>query len=110
VAHTLKQLGQQRPNTTAAVSIYNPPVGNSVVHSIIICNTTTSAAKYRIFCDDDGTTYDETTALFYDVSLPAKTTDTLEVKICMNDATGNLAVSTDTANALTFTLFGEEIT
>jgi hypothetical protein len=110
MAHDLKQLGQSRPSTTTAASIYNPPAGDNVVHTIIICNTSNSAAKYRIFVDDDGTTYNESTALFWDISLDPDTSDVLEVKICMNNASGNLAVRTDTSNALTFTVFGEEIT
>jgi hypothetical protein len=49
MAHNLKQLGQTRPANTTAVSIYNPPAGDNVVHSIVICNTGSVAAKYRIF-------------------------------------------------------------
>ena len=65
---------------------------------------------YRIFVDDNGTTYDESTALFFDVLLPVNTTDTIDVHILMNDSTGNLAVRTGTANSLTFSAFGYEST
>lgn len=109
--HTAKQLGQLRPANTTAVSIYSPGASTeAIIHNIVICNTSGALAKYRLFVDDDGTTYDETTALAWDISVPADTTDIFEVKITMNDATGNLAVRTDTNDAFTFTVIGEEFT
>lgn len=110
MGHTLKQLGQIRPSDISATSLYSPPQGESVVHSIVVCNTSGSDSTYRIFVSNTGSTYDETTALFWDIALPANTTDTLEVKICMNNVSGNLAVRSGNNNAITFTAFGEEIT
>lgn len=108
MAHTLKQLGQSRPSGTSAGSLYSPSSGEeTVVHNIIVCNTSTSSAKYSIYIDDDGTTYDQSTALFYEVDLAAKASVAIEVKLCMNNSNGNLAVQTDTASALTFTANGE---
>ena len=109
MAHNLKQLGQLRPSEITAVSLYSPPVGDNVVHSIIVCNTSDSEATYSIFVDDNGEVYNETTAIFWEAALPANTSDVLEVKICMNDETGSLGVKTGSINALTFTAFGEEI-
>ncbi len=109
MAHVLKQLGQSRPANTTAVSIYSPGASTeTVIHNIVVSNTSASSAAYRICVDDNGTTYDETTAMFWDVSLGANSTDILELKICMNNSTGNLSVRTDTASALTFTVNGEE--
>ena len=110
-----RMLGQARPANTNAVSIYSP-AGNAraEVLQIVICNTTSSAATFRIFHDDDGTTYDQTTALYYDKTVAAN--DTLRVYpndppgFAMVNAAGNLAVRTDTNNALTFTVYGNEIT
>jgi len=108
---TLKQLAQSRPSDTNAVSIYSPGADTeSIIKSIVVCNTTGLAVTYRIFHDDDGTTYDESTALFFDVSLAANSTDTLELNLTMNDSSGNIAVRTGTANGLTFTVYGAEIT
>ncbi len=106
-----KQLGQLRPANTTAASLYSPGVGvTAIIKSIVICNTTGTSAKFRIFLDDDGTTYDETTALFYDVTIAANTTVQVDTFYAMNDSSGNLAVRTDTNDALTFTCFGAEIT
>ena len=76
----------------------------------MVCNTSGADATYRIFHDDNGTTYDETTALFWDVTLTADSSDILEMKVSMDDSSGNLAVRTDTANAITFTAYGVVIT
>lgn len=104
-----RQLGQSRPANTTAASLYSPADGvQTTVRTIVVCNTSSAAADYRIFHDDDGTTYDETTALFWDITLPANTTESIELNIEMADPDGNLAIRTDTANALTFTAYGDE--
>jgi hypothetical protein len=105
-----KQLGQARPSDTTATSLYSPAANvTAIIKSIYICNTTASSADFRVFVDDDGTTYDESTALFWDVSLAANTSMELDTFISMNNSSGNIAVRTDTANALTFTAFGAEV-
>ncbi|KKK68603.1 hypothetical protein LCGC14_2942410 [marine sediment metagenome] len=93
-----------------AASLYSPGASTTaIIKTIIVCNQT-AAAAYRIFVDDDGTTYDETTALFYDIAIGANSTDQIDTYYAMNDANGNLAVRTDTNSAITFTCFGVEIT
>ncbi|MCP4900122.1 MAG: hypothetical protein GY906_24390 [bacterium] len=106
-----KQLGQARPANTTAVSIYNPgPNVITELTAIFICDTAGGTPKYRIFLDDDGTTYDETTALYYDVQIQENTETVLIdlTGVWMADSDGNLAVRTDAANEITFTLFGKE--
>jgi len=106
-----KQLGQLRPANTTAASLYSPGASTTaVIKSIIVCNQSAAAAKFRIFVDNDGTTYDQTTAHYYDISIGATTTLQIDTFWAMNDATGNLAVRTDTNDALTFTAYGAEIT
>ncbi len=111
MGHVIKQLGQLRPANTTAATIYSPGSSTeSIVRTITVCNLTASAVDYSIFDDDDGTTYDESTALYFNVSLAAKATENIEVRIAMNDPNGNLAVKTETSSALNFTCFGEEFT
>ena len=106
-----KQLGQLRPANTTAASLYSPGASTTtIIKTIVVCNQTASSAKYRIFMDDNGTTYDESTALFFDIAIGANSTDQIDTFYAMNDSTGNLAVRTDTNSALTFTCFGTEIT
>jgi len=111
MAQNFKQLGQLRPANTTAVSIYSPGASTeTIIKSITVTNVSGSDAKYRIFHDDDGTTYDEDTSLFWDVLLFKETAHVLEINVMMDDATGNLAVRTDTADAINFTCYGSEVT
>lgn len=107
-----KQLGQLRPSGTTATSIYSPAASTTaIIKNIVICNTSSTSAKFSIYLDDDGSTYSENTALSFEQSIPAKTTVVpFEGFFPMNNENGNLAVQTDSANALTFTVSGAEIT
>jgi hypothetical protein len=106
------QLGQLRnASGGTAESLYSPGASTTgILKSITVCNQSGATDTYRIFLDDDGTTYDATTALFYDVSIDAGESHILNVYWPMNDATGNCAVSCATTAACTFTAFGLEIT
>ena len=109
--HVVKQLGQLAPANTTAATIYSPAASTeTIIHNIIVCNTTAIDATYRLFVDDDGTTYDATTAIAYDATCLANDSVFVEVKITMNNSAGNLAVRTGTNDALTFTVNGQEFT
>ena len=102
-------IAQSRPANTTAVSIYSPKASmQTEIKEIIVCNTSAASQDFRIFLDADGTTYDESTALFWDVSLKADGTMQIEAGWWMDNSSGNLAVRTDSANAFTFTVFGAE--
>ncbi len=104
-----KLLGQARPSSTTATSLYSPAANiSTIIRTIFVCNVTISVVKFRIFVHDSGSVFDEDTALFWDVTLAGNTTIELNTVICMNDANGNLGVKTNIANALTFTAFGSE--
>jgi len=111
MAFTTKQLGQARPANTTAVSIYSPGAStNTDIKGVHIANTSAGSATFRLFHDDNGTTYDESTALVWDVAVGVGAVVNITTLISMDDATGNLAVRTDTASALTFTVYGAERT
>jgi len=109
-----RQLGQLRPGTTTATSIFSPAASTTTfIKVIVVCNTSNSSAKYSIYQDDDGTTYDESTALFFEQLIVGKKTILIEFLgpgMAMKNSAGNLAVQTDTINALTFTVSGGDIT
>lgn len=107
-----KQLAQSRPGDTNNVSLYSPSTAVLLteITSIWICNTTANTPRFRIFLDDNGTTYDQTTALWYDTLMTPNGVFIRDVEIYMNNSDGNLAVRTDTASEITFTVFGLEIT
>jgi hypothetical protein len=103
------QLAQSRPGGTTAVSVYTASI-RTEISRIIVCNTTGTAAALSIYHDDDGSTFDATTALYEGVSLAANAT--MEIKSegigsgLMVSKDGQIGVKTGTASALTFTLYG----
>ena len=106
-----KQLGQARENSTSAVSVYSPASSTTaIIKNIMVTNTSAAAADVSIYVDDDGTTYDETTAIMWESEISAGETITLDSFIAMNDSDGNLAYQSSVANALTITVFGAEVT
>ena len=105
-----KQLGQLRMASTSEESVYSPAANvTGIVLQINICNTTSSAAVYSIYQDDDGSTYSENTALHFEQPIAANTTIQIKGWYPMNNINGNLAAKTDTANAITVTVHGTEI-
>jgi len=110
MATTSKQLGQLRPADTNAASIYSPAASTDAAGlSLKVCNVTATDATCQVFHDDDGSTFAEGSALYFNVNVPAKSTLTLGVG-SMDDDAGSIGVQTGTANSLNFTLYGTEIT
>lgn len=105
-----RQLAQSRPgNTNATAILTTTNAGSTMVTSMYVCNTTGTTATYRIFHDLDGTTYDQTTALFYDVPVAGNTTEVIDFAsrgLALGSRGDALAVRTGTASALTFTAYG----
>jgi len=105
-----KQLGQAVATTTAT-SIYSPAAaGDTVIKQITVCNTTTNIVTLSLYRDDNGTTYDTTTAVKYQQDIGAKTTELWDVYYCMNDSNGNFAIEAGASNSLTVTLDGQVFT
>ena len=113
--NTGKQLGQLRPADTNAASLYSPAAGViAEIEALYVCNQTSGALTFRVFHDNDGTTYDETTALYFDVSVAANITkrvpDDGNLGVWMDKSTGNFAVRSSANDGFTFTLYGIEHT
>lgn len=103
------QLAQLRPANTAANGAFQADVETEVT-LIVICNTTGADRRFSIYHDDDGTTYSDDTALYRSELVPANSTVVIELMhagggISMAPG-GNLAVQSDSASALNFTLYG----
>lgn len=108
-----KMVGQLRPSNTTAAALVSPVAGERIsVHTVVISETSGSDRTFRIFHDDDGTTYDESTALHYDVAIAANTATILDLQggIDLVNSSSNLAVRTSSGNALNFTAYGESLT
>lgn len=103
-------LAQSRHSSTIA-SIYSPADGvRAVIRWIITCNTSGGASDYQLCIDDDGTTYDESTAIAWNVALGDAGQTVTEVWIPMNNTSANFAAQSGTNQAHTTTLIGEEFT
>lgn len=106
-----KQLGQATPpSANTAVSIYSPPANTQATNiTLIVTNVSGADRTFRVFQDDNGTTYDVTTALYYNYPILADQTLVLLIPPMSVDA-GNLAASSSANSAVTFTASGIEIT
>tara|TARA_R110000751_G_scaffold25855_2_gene69720 strand:+ start:149 stop:496 length:348 start_codon:yes stop_codon:yes gene_type:complete len=103
-------LAQSRPSSTSATSAYAIAAHNRAeIRKIVVSNTSLNPATFRIFHDEDGTTYDETTSLFWDIPIDNGETVSLEEHFWMDGRkSGNFAVRSSASNALTFTVYGAE--
>jgi hypothetical protein len=109
MAVTYKILGQAAPANTSNADLYTVGAGKSaVVSSIVIANTTGTAATARVFVRIAGATAAASNAVFYDVSVAANSHASFTEGWSLA-ATDVVTVQTGTSNALTFTLFGSEL-
>ena len=106
-----RQLAQNRINSTTATSIYSPRTGVvGIITKIVLCNVSGGATDFYLYHDDDGTTYDESTALAWNVALATDIETSRDYPEGLGVAYGgNLAFKTDTANSVTITIYGYEL-
>ena len=103
-----KILAQARGQSTIATA-YSPAAGGrTVIDTIIVTNTSGTSVDYQLCVDDDGTTYDETTAIAWNVPGGDGNVTVYEVMIPLPNSTGNIAIMSATNDAHTFTIIGEE--
>lgn len=101
-------LAQAMPTDTNNAVLYTVTT-RVKLQKLVICNNNAGPQKARVFIDDNGTTATTATAIMYDKSVP--TIDYIEMdldKVTLSTPTGTITVQSETGNALTFTLFGEE--
>lgn len=103
-----KSLGQVRPAVAGvAEELYHANGVEAEVKNITIANTTSSAAKYTVYFSADNSTFDQSTALYYEIELAGNST-IADTSIRDVGLGGAFRAQTDTNNALTFTLSGTE--
>lgn len=106
---TYKVLGQAAPATTSNANLYTVPSATSaVVSTLVIANTTASAATCRVFVRVAGAAAAASNSIAYDLSIAANSHVAFTEGFTLA-ATDVVTVQTGTSNALTFTLFGSEI-
>jgi microcystin-dependent protein len=105
----LAQLGQVRSATAdAPAQLYSLPNQRSVaLLRLTICNVSGADTTYRVFKDDEAATFDQSTAIVYDVALEAD--KVVRLGLGTLDASGSsIGVSAGDNDAVTFTLHGSE--
>ena len=109
-----EQLAQFRPVNTSAIKLFNvadisPEPTEIHVKNFVITNTTGTDLEFSAFHDKDGTTYDESTALFFSTPIRQNGTVQQTVDLGMVSRVENFAIKSNLAYGLTFTLYGEVI-
>lgn len=106
---TLKILGQNSPAANTATTLYTVPSSTStVVSSFVICNTSGTDAKVRLWVTVAGASDTTKQYLYYDVTIQGSQTLTLTVGVTLA-ATDTIRIQSDTAN-VAFSAFGVEVT
>lgn len=106
-----ERLAQVRPPSGATPVVAFSPSPAAEVTRIVVCNTTGGNVTFSLYHDDAGSsTFDATTALYYQVGINANTTQVIEAAhpgsgLHVRDG-GQIGVESSTGNALTFTLYG----
>lgn len=103
------QLAQLRPDGTTAVSLFSPDENRRYhIELVNVCNVSAAATNITIYHDEDGSTYDETTALVWNYVLGIGEVFQFESQLTGDLKAGNLAVKTSVADAANFTAYGNE--
>lgn len=102
------QLAQVRPSASASTAFTSTL--RTEITRIVVANTTTATVGFSVYHDDDGATYTQATALYYDVSLSGNQTlsisfDSLGGGLAMARG-ASLGVRSSVDLACTFTLYG----
>jgi hypothetical protein len=104
-----KILGQSAPANTSNANLYTvPSATNTIVSTLVIANTTATAALAEVYVRIAGAAASTSNAVLYDVSIPGNSSSAFTLGMTLA-ATDIITVQTATANALTFTAFGSEI-
>lgn len=111
MAMTEKMLAQGRYNDTSNNLMYTVPAstrtGISAVH---MCNTTASAVTVRVFFVPSGGSADQSSAMLYDFTIAPNDYHSLSPERPHFLDTGDMVyVQNGTANGVTFTVSGVEI-
>lgn len=105
-----KVLGQLSPTNTTENSFSAPGTGKAwVISTLAISNITATNAYATVNICVGGAASSNTNTLLKDVLIPANSMNAFTIGIAMA-ATDVIRVTSGTANALTFQIFGTEIT
>lgn len=100
---------QGTAGTGTYATLYNvPSATQAVISTILICNTASAQATYRIGLDATAGTPGASEWLVYDAVVPANDTTALTLGVCLE--AGKFIRVSSSANTVTFSAFVSEIT
>ena len=108
---TKKLLAQKRPAGTSASLLYKPPTnGRTEITSIIVCNTTATAATFNLYHDNDGSNFNVDTLIYSVITVSGNSTAFLcfDGNLFLENSTSAVGCLSATAGALNFTVYGVE--
>lgn len=109
MASTYKILGQSAPADTNNANLITVGASKSqIISTLHVANSTSSDATCRVFARIAGATAATSNAILYDITVPGNGFIALTEGITLA-TTDVLTIRSGTANALTFTAFGSEI-
>lgn len=101
-------LGQENPGASNT-TLYSLPLGKvTEVKTILIVNTGATDQTFRIFVDPNGSTFNASTALFWDTPLIVAETKEVELSLGL-DVTGASIGVYGSSTDVTFTVSGREV-
>lgn len=114
MAETMKILGQGVPTTSTSTTLYTVPNTSTqtVVSSVVICNTTSSAAAAYLYLCKGGASAGTSNALIYNASVPANSTASFTLGLTLSNTSSVadfIVGGSGTSGSLTFTLCGSEV-
>lgn len=105
-----KILGQSAPANTSNANVYTVPSGKeTIVSSIAVANVTNTDALYEIYVRANGAAAAASNALVFDATATKNSTTIIQAGITLS-AGDIITVQTGTSNAITFHVFGTEVT
>ena len=109
-----QQIAQSRVTGTSALKLFKlsdltPTPTRVRIKNFIVCNSTGTDLSFSAYHDKDGTTYDNTTALFLSTTIKANSTVQQNLDLGMVDHAENFAVKSSASLGLTYTLYGEVV-
>ena len=109
MANTYKILGQAQPADTAVADVYTVPAATqTVVSTITATNVDGTASDINIYVVPDGGTAGVANALVYAAELGANTVQAFTIGLTLG-AAEKISVQSATGSAVTYQVFGQEI-
>lgn len=103
------KIAQIQPADTLDTLAFTAVIQTEITR-IVVCNTDSSARTFRVFHADEGDSFDPVNALYYDVSVAAKTTTVIAADAPNSGIAlqigEKLGVQASAGDTLTFTIYG----